>query len=159
MARLSEVVLAIDAGTVLIGVTLVALPVAVVIFVVGAGRALDEVGKGDFAIEQQTSRAGTGPIAPATRAEREAEIRQMLEARAYRATEKGRKPVDVEAELEKILASERGGPRLGEDRELRAEVRDLVIARNERRQRAGKKPLDVDKEIERQLRELENMGQ
>jgi hypothetical protein len=153
------VVLAIDSGTVLIAAALIAIPVAVVAFVTGAGKALEQVGKGDFAIEQEFLAAGTGSLRPTTRAEREAEIRQMLEARAYRAETRGRKPVDVDAELEKILASERGTTSLGEDKELRQEVHDLVIARNERRGRAGKKPLDVDEEIERQLRELENMGQ
>jgi hypothetical protein len=153
------VLLAIDSGTVLIAAALIAIPVAVIAFVTGAGKALDEVGKGDFAIEQEFPGAGTGPVAPATRAEREAEIRQMLQARAYRAEQRGTEPVDVDAEMEKILASERGTGSLANDKELRQEVHDLVIARNERRQRAGKEPLDVEEEIERQLRELENMGQ
>ena len=72
---------------------------------------------------------------------------------------RGEKPLDVDAEVEKLLAPERGGPSLGADRALREEVRQLVVARNERRLRQGKKPLDVDAEVERQLRELENLGQ
>jgi hypothetical protein len=151
--------LAVDSGTVLIAVALIAIPFAVGAFVLGAGTALKEIGKGDFAIEQEFPGAGTGPVAPTSSAEREAEIRQMLQGRAYRAEKRGQKPVDVDAELEKILASEKGTRSLGEDKELRQEVHDLVVARNERRQRMGKKPLDVEKEIERQLRELENMGQ
>ncbi|MGZ5337777.1 MAG: hypothetical protein ACXWDT_07020, partial [Solirubrobacterales bacterium] len=99
--------LAVDSGTVLIAAALIAIPFAVGAFVLGAGNALKEVGKGDFAIEQEFPGAGTGPVAPTTRAEREAEIRQMLQARAYRAEKRGQKPVDVDAELEKILASEK----------------------------------------------------
>jgi hypothetical protein len=145
---------------VLIVVALLAIPFAALAFATGAGKALKEIGKGDFAIEQEFPAAGTGAIRPTTRAEREAEIRQMLEARAYRAEMRGAKPVDVDAELKKLLAADQsGGSSLGDDDDLRAEVRSLVIARNERRERAGKKPLDVEKEIERQLRELENLGQ
>lgn len=151
--------LAIESGTVLIAAALIAIPVAAIAFARGAGNALKEVGKGPFAIEQEFPGAGTGPTAPVSKEVREAEIRQMLEARSYRAEARGEKPVDVEAELETILASERGTGSLGADQELRAEVRDLVIARNERRRRAGKKPLDVEKEIDRQLSELENLGQ
>ena len=83
----------------------------------------------------------------------------MIQARSDRGVAKGREALDVDAEVEKLLASERSGPALGGDPELREEVRQLVVARNERRQRQGKKPLDVEKEIERQLRELENLGQ
>jgi hypothetical protein len=144
---------------ILIVVALLAIPFAALAFATGAGKALKEIGKGPFAIEQEFPSAGTGPLRPATRAEREAEIRQMLEARAYRAETRGDKPVDVDAELKKLLAADTTTGSLGDDKELRAEVRDLVIARNERRERAGKKPLDVEKEIERQLRELENLGQ
>jgi hypothetical protein len=144
---------------VLIVVALLAIPFAALAFATGAGKALKEIGKGDFAIEQEFPAAGTGPVRPTTRAEREAEIRQMLEARAYRAERRGGKPVDVDAELKKLLAADQPSASLGEDAGLRAEVKSLVIARNERRGRAGKKPLDVEKEIERQLRELENLGQ
>jgi hypothetical protein len=148
-----------EAGIVLIVVALLTIPVAGIVFASGAGKALKEVGKGDFAIEQQMPSAGTGPVRAASRAEREEEIRQMLEARAYRAEVRGDKPVDVDAELKKLLALDTAGPSLGEDKELRVEVTQLVVARNERRERAGKKPLDIEKEVERQLRELENLGQ
>ena len=144
---------------ILIVVALLAIPFAAIAFATGAGKALKEIGKGQFAIEQEFPSAGTGPVKPASRAEREAEIRQMLEARAYRAERRGDEPVDVDAEMKKLLAAESGGPSLGDDEELRTEVTQLVIARNERRERAGKKALDVEKEVERQLRELENLGQ
>jgi hypothetical protein len=144
---------------VLIVVALLAIPFAAFAFATGAGKALKEIGKGQFAIEQEFPAAGTGPVKPASRAEREAEIRQMLQARAYRAEKRGDKPVDVDAEMQKLLAAESAGPSLADDEELRTEVTQLVIARNERRERAGKKPLDVEKEVARQLRELENLGQ
>jgi hypothetical protein len=144
---------------VLIVVALLAIPFAALAFATGAGKALKEIGKGPFAIEQEFPSAGTGPVRPASRAERETEIRQMLEARAYRAERRGAKPVDVDAEMKKLLAADGAGPSLGDDKELRIEVTQLVVARNERRERAGKKPLDVSKEVERQLRELENLGQ
>jgi hypothetical protein len=90
---------------------------------------------------------------------REEEIRQMIQARSDRGVAKGRKALDVDAEVEKLLASESSGPSLAGDKALREEVRQLVVARNERRQRQGKKALDVEREIDRQLRELENLGQ
>jgi hypothetical protein len=83
----------------------------------------------------------------------------MIQARSDRGVAKGRKALDVDAEVEKLLVSDTAGPGLGADRGLREEVRQLVVARNERRQRQGKKPLDVEKEIDRQLSELENLGQ
>ncbi len=151
--------LAVESGTVLIAVALIAIPIAAIAFARGAGSALEQVGKGPFAIEQEFPAAGTGPVTPVSKAVREAEIRQMLEARSFRAEARGEKPIDVETELEKLLASERGSGSLAADQDLRAEVRDLVIARNERRRRAGKKPLEIEKEIDRQLADLEDLGQ
>jgi hypothetical protein len=147
----------IESGTILILIVLVALPIGAVVFATGAGGALKQIGKGDFAIDQDMQRGSSS--APVSAAVREEEIRQMIQARSDRGVAKGRKALDVDREVEKLLASERPGPGLSGDRELREEVRQLVVARNERRQRQGKKELDVDKEIERQLRELENLGQ
>jgi hypothetical protein len=90
---------------------------------------------------------------------REQEIRQMVQARSDRRVARGGEELDVKAEVDKLLASERGSGSLGGDRGLREEVRQLVVARNERRGRQGKEPLDVEQEVERQLRELENLGQ
>ena len=58
----------------------------------------------------------------------------MLEAKAYRQRERGEEPLDVEAELGRLL-DERTGGSLGGDSDLREEVRQLVVARNERRAR------------------------
>jgi hypothetical protein len=83
--------------------------------------------------------------------EREAEIRQLLEARNARRVARGRPPLDVEAELAELTSGARGA---GVDPALVAEVRELVVARNERRARMGKPPLDVEAEVARALAEL-----
>jgi hypothetical protein len=145
-------------GIILIVVVLVALPLGAVVFAMGAGGALRSIGKGQFAMEEDFPQSSGGPAAPVTAAVREEEIRQMIQARSDRGVAKGRKALDVDAEVQKLLA-EPAGPGLGADRALRDEVRQLVVARNERRQRQGKKPLDVEREIDRQLRDLENLGQ
>jgi hypothetical protein len=146
-------------GTVFIIVVLVALPLGAIVFAMGAGNALQKIGKGDFALEQDFPQSSQGPVHAVSAEVREEEIRQMIQARSDRGVAKGREALDVDAEVEKLLASESGGASLGADKALRDEVRQLVVARNERRQRQGKEPLDVDKEIDRQLRELENLGQ
>ena len=146
-------------GTVLILVVLIALPVGAIVFARGAGGALREVGKGPFALEEDFPQSSRGPAHAVSAEVREEEIRQMIQARSDRGVAKGREALDVDAEVEKLLASEPAGGSLGGDRELREEIRQLVVARNERRQRQGKKPLDVESEIERQLRDLENLGQ
>jgi hypothetical protein len=146
-------------GTVFIIVVLVALPVGALVFAMGAGNALQKIGKGDFALEQDFPQSSQGPLHAISPEVREEEIRQMVQARSDRGVARGRDALDVEAEVEKLLATDTAGPSLGDDRALREEVRQLVVARNERRQRQGKEPLDVDGEIERQLRDLENLGQ
>jgi len=151
--------LALEVGTVFIIVVLVALPLGALVFAMGAGNALQKIGKGDFALEQDFPQGSQGPVHAVSPEVREEEIRQMVQARSDRGVAKGREELDVEAEVQKLLASEPAGPSLGADRGLREEIRQLVVARNERRQRQGKEPLDVDQEIERQLRELENLGQ
>jgi hypothetical protein len=146
-------------GIVLVIVVLIALPLGAIVFARGAGRSFDQIGKGQFAMEQDFPQSSGGSIHAVTAEVREEEIRQMIQARSDRGVAKGRKALDVDAEVEKLLASESAGPRLAGDRELQEEVRQLVVARNERRQRQGKKPLNVETEIKRQLRELENLGQ
>jgi hypothetical protein len=146
-------------GTIFIIIVLVALPIGAIVFAMGAGNALQKIGKGDFALEQDFPQSSQGTVHAVSAEVREEEVRQMIQARSDRGVAKGREALDVEAEVEKLLAADAGGPSLGDDRALREEVRQLVIARNERRQRQGKEPLDVDREIERQLRDLENLGQ
>jgi hypothetical protein len=73
----------------------------------------------------------------------------MLEARSYRQSRGGGAPLDVEAEVSRLLHSAAPAPEI--DDELRAEVRRLVVVANERRMRHGEAPLDVEAETERQL--------
>ena len=155
--------LAIDqvtAGLVLIVVTIAVGPIALVAFA-ASGKSLKTLGKGQWAIERELppSRGLTDSQAsPVPKHVREAEIRQMVEAKSYRRQARGGAPLDVEAEVQRLL-SETETPAGGIDRELREEVRQLVLARNERRMRRGEQPLDVQAEVERQLRSLEGLGQ
>ena len=105
-----------------------------------SGGSYDQIGAGGLS-------AGEGPSSrPAAAAEREAEIRQMLEARNARRAARGEEPLDVDAELRALAAPA--------DPELRDEVRALVEARNARRVARGEQPLDVEAEVDRRLREL-----
>ena len=151
-------VLALGNGTVLLLIPIVAIPAAILTFVLGAGSALRQIGKGQFAIEQEMPQRSSGAPMPASSEVREAEIRQMVEAKAYRREARGEGPLDVEAEVQRLL-DDKPAPTLAHDEDLRTEVRQLVVARNERRERKGQEPLDVEAEVERQLRELENLGQ
>jgi hypothetical protein len=114
---------------VVVGVAVVA---AIWALVTSAGS-YDDIGGGRMALDRHE----------ATPAEREAEIRQMLEARNARRQARGEAPLDVEAEYRAL-----------EDPELREEVRTLVEATNARRVARGQEPLDVEAEINRRLREL-----
>jgi hypothetical protein len=100
-----------------------------------SGGSYDQIGGGRMTLDRK-----------ATPAEREAEIRQMLEARNSRRAARGEAPLDVDAELRALAAQA--------DPELREEVRTLVEARNARRVARGQEPLDVEAEIDRRLREL-----
>jgi hypothetical protein len=110
-----------------------------------------QIGRGGLSLDEP-ARPAVAPGFAMAEGEREAEIRQLLEARNARRVARGQEPVDVEAELARLLADT--GPPPAADPALVGEVRDLVIARNARRQRAGKAPLDVEAEVARQLREL-----
>jgi hypothetical protein len=147
-----------DLQVLMVAVVFIALPLAALMFATGVNRRFDEIGKGHFGMDHDMPEGPGRPVEQVSAAVREEEIRQMIQARSDRGVAKGREPLDVDAEIQKLLESD-SGPGLGEDRVLREEVRQLVVARNERRERQGKKPLDVEKEIERQLRELENLGQ
>jgi hypothetical protein len=97
--------------------------------------------------------ARAAPLAaPDTPAERDTEIRQMLQARNDRRRRRGQPELDVDAELDRLTAAPAAVT--GVDAELRDEVRALVIARNHRRARRGLPALDVESEIERELARL-----
>jgi hypothetical protein len=107
--------------------------VAAIWALVTSGGSYDEIGGGRMALDRRES----------TPAEREAEIRQMLEARNARRAARGEAPLDVEAEYQALT-----------DPGLREEVRTLVEATNARRVARGEAPLDVEDEVNRRLREL-----
>src|SRR4051812_36595121 len=135
---------------VIIGVSLVAIVVAVVVSLASGGL-YDRIGAGMFSMdrEQQASK-GPAPNTPQARAEAAEEIRQLVEAKSARRVARGEAPLDVDAEIA-ALTQPAASPH---DAELRDEVRQLVVARNERRMRRGQEPLDVEAEVERQMREL-----
>lgn len=139
---------------------------AVVLFVlVGLGSFLaggsvyDKIGEGGFSLGEGVGGGGGGPSeppnSPMAEAEREEEIRQMLQARSDRAVRKGGQALDVEAEMALLEQSQAGSSEGNHDAALAEEVRQLVVARNERRARGGQEPLDVEAEVQRTLEELD----
>jgi hypothetical protein len=124
--------------------------VLAIVSLFGRGRMYDDIGRGGLSIgEDRDLRPNAPESAPISRAEREDEIRQMLEARNARRAARGEAPLDVEQELRELTR-----PPAAQDPEIVEEVRTLVQARNARRIARGEEPLDVEAEIERQLRDL-----
>jgi hypothetical protein len=122
----------------------------------GRARMYDDIGRGGLSIgeDRDMRPRGTpdGVGGPTSTAERDDDIRQMLEARNARRAAQGRPTVDVEEELAQLT---RGGRESqSSDPEIVEEVRSLVRARNSRRIARGQEPLDEEAEIERQLRDL-----
>jgi hypothetical protein len=110
----------------------------------------DSVGQGPFAIDADLpQRKPLELVSPVNRVVREAEARQMIEAKSYRRSRRGEAAIDVEAEIQRVLSLDTSKPTMGE--ELRSEIRELVVSRNERRMRQGRAPLDVEAEVERQV--------
>jgi hypothetical protein len=132
---------------VVIAVSLLAIVVAAVLLATSGGS-YDHVGRGGLSIgEDGPAARPSGGGGGGSRADREAEIRQLLAARNARRAARGEAPVDVEAELAALTAPVA-------DPELEAAVRALVEARNARRAARGEAPLDVDAEVSRRLREM-----
>ncbi len=115
--------------------------IVALITLAGTARNYREIGGGGLTHDSDDA-PGAGAAA-----ERDEEIRQMLEARNARRARRGEAPVDLETELAAV-----DPPAV--DAALRAEVRDLVVARNHRRVRAGQEPLDVEAEVQRRIAEL-----
>jgi hypothetical protein len=127
-------------------VSLVAL-VGAVVALATSGESYDRIGRDGLSIDdERAARPQRAPV-PASGAEREAEIRQYLDARNARRAARGEPPVDVEAELRALTAP-------AADPGLADEVRQLVEARNARRLARGEPPLDVDAEVSKRLREM-----
>lgn len=136
-------------------IVLIVGPLALMLFADARGM-FDEVGGGAFSTEQYRPAHGptSGSRGDGTAAEREDEIRQMLQARNDRRLARGESPLDLEAEVGRLLALDPtvdpgAGTRV--DGDLRDEARQLAIARNERRSRRGLEPLDLEQEIELSL--------
>jgi hypothetical protein len=91
----------VDHGTVLILITLIVLPIAAVAFA-RSGKAWRGIGRGPYAIDPdlppRSMRRMPSPVSMATK---EAEVRQMVEAKAYVRSQRGDEPLDVEAEVER----------------------------------------------------------
>jgi hypothetical protein len=125
----------------------------VLTFTRGSGSMYDQIGQGGLSRDSEASDwpSAPNPNSPAERAEQELEIRQMLSARSERLVSRGQPPLDIDAEVAKLLVPAQS---TGSDPGLTREVRQLVVARNERRSRQGLEPLDVDAEVRRTLAEL-----
>jgi hypothetical protein len=131
-----------DAFATVVWVVVAVAVVVAAITLAGTGRDYREIGGRGLTHDSDATTPAGG-----ANAEREEEIRQMLEARNARRARRGQPPLDVEAELAAL-------DRPAVDAGLRDELRQLVVAGNERRVRAGRQPLDVDAEVERRIREL-----
>jgi hypothetical protein len=136
-------------GTVLLVVVAVGGLVAIALVLTSAS-AYDRIGRGGLSLRDGSDLPAAKPPPAMAAAERDEEIRQMLEARNARRVRQGKEPLDVEAEAARLKAP-------AADPGLEAEVRQLVVARNERRARQGKPPLDVEAEVRRQLTQLGGM--
>ena len=135
-----------DAFATLVWVVAAVGVVVAVFTLIGTGRSYREIGGDGLVRDHDRTRTGSPPSPDA---ERDDEIRQMLEARNMRRARRGEPQQDVEAELAALTRA----PATVDD-ELREEIRQHVVARNARRVRAGAEPLDVEQEIERRIREL-----
>jgi hypothetical protein len=139
-----------------------------IVFLLSGGSAYDEIGESglngegavaggeDASAPPLAGRLGPGESKPthspdALQAEREREIRQMLQARSERLVRRGEPALDIDAEVAALTAQP---AHAGADEGIAEEVLQLVVARNERRERQGLAPLDVEAEVARTLAEL-----
>jgi len=103
MARLLAAT-AVENGNVLIAITLIAAPIAAIAFA-RSGKAWRGIGRGPYAIDPDLPpRSVRPPASPVSQATREAEVRQMLQAKSYRRERRGEAPIDVQRETERRLA-------------------------------------------------------
>jgi hypothetical protein len=139
-----------------------------IVFLLSKGSMYDEIGSGGLPGEDEQSGMSTGGSSfghsppdyhamaggPALQqAEREQEIRQMLQARSERRVRRGEPALDIDAELARLTAAQPAS--VGHDPGIAEEVLQLVVARNERRERQGLEPLDLEAEVQRTLAELD----
>lgn len=132
----------------LIILCVIVVPVAAIAFA-RSGKAYSEIGKGQFAVDFDESSEG----------ESHEEVRQLVQAKAFRQSQRGEQPVDVEAEIDRLLGADQsssaGNTSLDpEEAQIRDEIRQVVLAKNESRERHGQEPLDVESEVDRMLGEF-----
>jgi hypothetical protein len=146
--------LSLSGGALVVLATVALIAIVSVAFLLtgGAGSAYDQIGAGGIAREGEYDGTPAVSESSAGKAERELEIRQMLNARSERLVRNGQQALDVDAGVARLLAAEHSPDT--PDPELVAEVRTLVVARNERRIRQGMEPLDVEAEVTRSLEQL-----
>jgi hypothetical protein len=148
----------VEFGTLIWIIMLIVAPLATALFA-GSWGLIDEIGKGGLTLEDPLPPppAPSRPMTAMAKAEQEAEIRQMVQARHDRELARGETPVEVDVEVDRLLAmgaEMEHDPSSEHDELLREEVRQLVVARNERRMKHGEPPLDVEEEVQRQLKDL-----
>ncbi len=140
---------------VVVGTVAFSLVVSVLFLVTrGSDSMYDQIGQGGISRESDyapTAGEAAAPSSAAARDEQEREVRQMLRARSDRRVQRGEEPLDVDAEVARLLAPAGGA---SSDPAIEIEVRQLVAARNERRARQGLEPLDVETEVARTMDEL-----
>ncbi|MGE5280799.1 MAG: hypothetical protein ACM3N0_00490 [Chloroflexota bacterium] len=108
MASPALLATASDSGSALIAITLAVLPIAAIAFA-RSGKAWRSIGRGPYAIDPDLPPRSVRPLpSPVSEATREAEVRQMVEAKSYRRTRRGEAPLDVEAETRRRLADSIG---------------------------------------------------
>jgi hypothetical protein len=140
---------------------------AIAVFVVGgllstlgSGSAYEQIGKGGLSIGDSSRDEFEDEENPReSTADREQEIRQMLQARSERLQRQGKDPLDIDTELARLEHPDIHDPDLpggasAYDPGLLEETRQLIEARNQRRLREGLEGLDVEAEVRRTLKEL-----
>jgi hypothetical protein len=136
-----------DAFAIVLFVVVGVAAVAAVLSLVLSRGTFDQIGRGGLSIGEDRP---LRPVStPASSAEREADIRGMLEARNARRVARGEEALDVDAELASLL---RPAP-ASADPALEEELRSFVESSNARRVARGEAPLNVDAEVARLLRE------
>ncbi len=118
MAPIALLGTSVASGTILIAIPLAVLPIAAISFA-RSGQAWRSIGRGPYAIDPDLpptrSRHANQVFDPFageldshgwgdSRATKEAEVRQIVEAKAYRHARRGETPLDVEAEVEQHIA-------------------------------------------------------
>jgi hypothetical protein len=140
-----------------------------IVFLLSKGSMYDEIGSGGLPGEGEAPGVGGmgggqsmsdfESIARSPQvqsAEREQEIRQMLQARSERLVRRGEPALDIDAEVARLTAPQPA--HTGHDPGIAEEVLQLVVARNERRERQGLQPLDIEAEVARTMAEMHELG-